>query len=119
MTQAQRVSVFQTDPCTLLNMYPRVGPYMGVTFDDTRGQYRIIVYAAFDAMGLIGTEKNGIAVLDNDRMLVLADELVIGNGYDGGSTKLAQHEMAELMLGMSDDDFANLINNSGRNRYEI
>lgn len=54
-----------------------VGQYTMVFRDKTlkfkKRSFRVIVYGAYNAMGLIGTENNGIAVLDEDRMQVVLD----------------------------------------------
>lgn len=110
----------------VINQFPAIGPYMGVTVDKkvsfkagrkTRN-FRVIVYGAFNAYGLIGPEKNGIAILDEDNRAVLADELEReSSGYFGPSKK--QFSRAVEILGMAWEDFRALVNNSGRNRYEI
>lgn len=54
-----------------------VGQYTMVHSDETlkfgKRSFRVIVYGAYNAYGLIGTENNGIAVLDEDRMQVVLD----------------------------------------------
>lgn len=54
-----------------------VGQYTMVHHDKTlkfgKRSFRVIVYGAYNAYGLIGTENNGIAVLDEDRMQVVLD----------------------------------------------
>lgn len=42
-----------------------------LTFGDRN--FRAVLYGAYNAGGLIGTENNGIAILDEDRMLVVLD----------------------------------------------
>lgn len=97
---------------------PSVGPYTFVSADVTRGRYRLVVYGAFNAFGLIGSEKNGIAVLDNEDRCVVADELFIADsGYFGPSK--AQAEGLRRLLTCSPTDFCNIINSSGRNRHNI
>lgn len=66
---------------------PNVGPYMGVVKDETRQfkdgpKLRFIMYRAYNAMGLIGSECNGIVVLNEDKMNVVADEIAkADSGY--------------------------------------
>lgn len=97
---------------------PNVGPYVGVSRDVRRGRYRILVYGAYNACGLIGSEHNGICVLDDQRMQVVADRMVqISSGYHGPSQM--QLTALEHMLTCSSEKFANYINSSGRNRYDI
>lgn len=52
----------------------KVGPYEAVTHDHVRDDgYRIILSGAYNALGLIGSEMNGIAVLDEREMKVVTD----------------------------------------------
>ena len=106
--------------------FPNIGPYMGVTVDKRvtfkdgrkKRNFRVIVYGAFNAYGLIGPEKNGIAILDEDNRAVLADEIEReSSGYFGPSR--AQFVRAVEILKMDWTDFRALVNGSGRNRYEI
>lgn len=97
---------------------PSVGPYTFVSADVTRGRYRLVVYGAYNAFGLIGSEKNGIAVLDNEARCVVADELFIADsGYFGPGK--AQTRGLRTLLTCSPKDFCNIINSSGRNRHSI
>lgn len=54
-----------------------VGQYTMVYRDETlkfkKHSFRVIVYGAYNAYGLIGTENNGIAVLDENSMQVVLD----------------------------------------------
>lgn len=54
-----------------------VGQYTMVFRDETlrfgKRSFRVILYGAYNAGGLIGTENNGIAVLDEDRRQVVLD----------------------------------------------
>lgn len=54
-----------------------VGQYTMVFRDETltfNGRsFRVVLYGAYNAMGLIGTENNGIAILDETRMQVVLD----------------------------------------------
>jgi len=54
-----------------------VGQYTMVSRDESvkfgDRSFRVVLYGAYNAMGLIGTEHNGIAVLDEDRMQVVLD----------------------------------------------
>jgi hypothetical protein len=107
----------------ILNAFPSVGPYMGVTRDQVRefknGQrFRVLVFGAYNAMGLIGSEFNGLAVLDETRMAVLADRLGCEpSGYFGPSK--AQLALFDQAMTCPWSEFQALINDSGRNRYEI
>lgn len=97
---------------------PSVGPYTWVSADVTRGRYRLVVYGAFNAFGLIGSEKNGIAILDNVDRCVVADELFkADSGYFGPSS--TQIRALQNMLECKPKDFCNIVNSSGRNRHNI
>lgn len=97
---------------------PRVGPYIGVSRDVSRGRYRLLVYGAYNACGLIGSEHNGICVLDDQDMQVVADRLAqVSSGYHGPSP--LQIRALEHLLTCSPEKFAHYINESGRNRFDI
>lgn len=107
----------------VLNSYPSFGPYMGVSrhavreFDNGE-KFRVLVFGAYNAMGLIGSEFNGLAILDENKMQVLADRIGCeSSGYFGPSkNQLALYEHA---MTCPWEDFQALVNESGRNRYEI
>ncbi len=110
----------------VISIYPRLGPYMGVTRDKTikfrvgrkSRAFRVIVYGAYDAFGLIGSEKNGIAVLDEDNRSVLCDEIALeSSGYFGPSNR--QLESFDSIVAMPWAEFRDLINASPRARYSI
>ena len=101
---------------------PSVGPFVGVswdrevTFDDLPGRhFRLLVYGAYNAFGLIGSECNGVAVLDVDNLKVVCDEIAkVGSGYCGPDPiQIAKFkELAE----MSWAEFRILINTHPRSR---
>jgi hypothetical protein len=71
---------------------PRVSQFMGVWADKTRDfgaiQVRILGYSAYNAMGLIGSECNGIAILNDTEKSVITDEIgKQDSGYFGPSEK--------------------------------
>jgi hypothetical protein len=73
----------------------RVGQFMGVQEDKTltfgERNFRIILYGAYNAHGLIGPECNGIAVLDEDnKCVVLDEEAKQDTGYYGASERQKQ-----------------------------
>ena len=100
-----------------------VGQYVGVSFDKRRkfkdnGTFRIIIYGAYNAMGLIGSELNGVAILDEGNHSVVADELAKQqSGYFGASAE--QVSLAKKIMKMNWADFRMFVNSSGRNRYNI
>ena len=97
----------------MTTLTPRLGPYMGVTRDEKRGRYRLIKYNAYNAFGLIGTEYNGIAVLDDRLRAVLTDNLGVG------LPSFRQDSLLDDLLECTPECFAGLINASPRARYTI
>lgn len=99
-----------------------IGPFEGVTGDKIRevGQekYRILLYGAYNAMGLVGSERNGIAVLSEDRSNVVCDELCCEPEKGSGATA-NQTEMFNKLLNCSETEFRTIINESARRRYNI
>lgn len=90
----------------------------------TPHRFWVLLHGAYNAYGLIGTEFNGVAVLDADRRLVLADELAprASLGWyegTGGSPSPAQLETFKHLTTCSWNQFRNTINCSGRNRYTL
>jgi hypothetical protein len=84
----------------------------------------VLLHGAYNAMGLIGTECNGVAVLDKDRASVLADRLAPASslgwyGGSGGAPTAAQLEVFEAICSEPWAAFRTRINHSKRNRYCI
>ncbi len=111
-----------------INDCPRVGPYVGVqrdvpmkfTMPDacTVRHFRVLLYAAYNAMGLIGSEGNGICILDEDNKEVLCDELAkIDSGYFGASA--TQQATLRYLVGGSWTTFRSTVNTSPRRRWMI
>jgi hypothetical protein len=108
-----------------LTTCPSIGPYMGVSYDKVIkvpkvGTFRIIIFAAYNAGGLIGPEFNGIAVFNDEDRDVVCDRLQQElSGYHGPSP--AQVALFELLTSgvMSAKDFCAVINNSDQLRYPL
>lgn len=102
-----------------------IGPYTGISLQSklTFGKVRprtfiVAVYGAFNAMGLIGSEKNGIVILDEDEKRVLLDEHAkADSGYFGATVD----QMTEFtrITAMTADDFQAFVNAHRRKRYAI
>lgn len=92
---------------------------MGISEDRIRdGRFRVILYGAYNALGLIGSEDNGIAVLDNEKMQVLLDrECCESSGYFGPSAK--QTARFWHIVHMPEDAFVKFVNGHPRARYTI
>ena len=106
-------------------------PFMGVQFEKqvtfkfkkdgkavTR-KFLVITYQAYNAFGLIGSESNGVAVLDEDNHSVVCDEIAKeSTGYFGVSnTQVAFAE--RLSTDATWKEFRNVVNNHPRKRYDI
>lgn len=99
-----------------------IGQYTMVSRDETLKfgdrQFRVVLYGAYNAFGLIGPEKNGIAVLDESLMQVVLDEHCIeDSGYFGPSGQ--QIEEFERICGMDADSFVEFCNSHPRLRDQI
>ena len=89
----------------MIDLVKSVGPYVGVSKDETKTYkngrtLRFVLYGAYNAFGLIGSENNGIAILDEDNFLVVCDE--IGKETTGcfGPSK-NQQELFDAILDLS------------------
>lgn len=108
----------------VISIFPRLGPYMGVTRDKVvtfkinrkySRSFRVIVYGAYNAMGLIGSEHNGIAVLDEDNRAIVCDRIAEeDSGYFGPSKR--QLELFDDIAKLSWPAFRDYINESCAHR---
>lgn len=105
-----------------------VGPYMGVSFDQVtskatkkrgrRRNFRVVVYSAYNAFGLIGSEENGVAIFDEDNRRVLADGILPqASGSFGPSDE--QRAFANRLIQMSAAEFRSFVNQFPRSRYTL
>lgn len=99
-----------------------VGPFMGVQNDKIikfgSRLFRIVTYQAYNAHGLIGSEFNGVAILDENTLQVVADNIGCENsGYYGVSKK--QVDIFEKICTMKLTEFRAFVNNTERLRMEI
>ena len=104
----------------------RVGPFCGVHFDrsitmdtgDGERRFRIVTYQAYNALGLIGCEHNGVAILDEDNAQVLCDDIAqVSSGWYGVKAKQAKE--AERICAMPWKEFRDYVNGNPRARCEI
>lgn len=107
-------------PCIVgANVYP----YMGIVYDRRvsfgKGKkFRVCIYQAYNAYGLIGSEYNGIVVFDESKMQVLCDEISREpTGYFGASAH--QVQSAEQLVNTDWETFRATINTHKNHRYEI
>lgn len=100
-----------------------VGPYMYTRGDHTRAdRYRLVLYGAYNAHGLIGSEYNGIAVLDDNRRQVWCDN--IGRQPSGWYTPEAEApavlvKLFEKMKAMTTDELISFVNSQKHCRYKV
>ena len=99
-----------------------VGQYTGaehlaeLTFGKQR--FKLCTYQAYNAMGLIGSEFNGIAILDDlHRKVVLDGHLQAGSGWNGVRPAVVQ-EFYRIAK-MSWPEFREFVNAHPRARHEI
>ena len=105
-------------------LYPRnIGPFTGVEYDirvtfSPKKVFRIATYQAYNAMGLIGSESNGIVVLNEGSKSVVCDEIMKeSSGYFGASEKQFRGVMD--LVGMTYANFRKVINAQPRLRYKL
>ena len=108
---------------TPISTCPRIGPFMGVqnqkkvTYKNNR-TLLFVLYAAYNACGLIGSEFNGIAILDEDNKCVICDNLAReDSGYFGATSK--QVKEFERITNLQWEDVRTVANNSSRSRCDL
>lgn len=67
---------------------PRLGQYVGIRRQFTRQigptVFIIAIYGAYDVFGMIGSERNGIVILNDTKKQVVADHIApIDSGFYG------------------------------------
>jgi len=107
----------------MFNTNQNIGPYTSVSCEIKRtfkghGEYRIAIYGAYNAYGLIGPEKNGLVVLDETKRAVLCDEIEKADSGYFGPTK-GQYEAMAAFKAMKWPEFREFINTHNRARYSI
>lgn len=99
-----------------------VGPFVGVTkdvvFKKGGRTFRLVLYGAYNAFGLIGPESNGIALLDEDeKQVILDEEAKITTGYFGPSK--SQKRRFDEIEAMSVEMFKEWVNHHPRRRIKV
>jgi hypothetical protein len=99
----------------------KMGPYEMVRRQDARtfgeDTYRIVLYGAYNAMGLIGTECNGIVVMEETAttMDTIVDEIAKeSTGAFGASHR--QDEMFNTLMTADEATFRHLVNTANPSR---
>ena len=101
---------------------PSEGPYVGISRDQIvkkgKNRYRLLLYGAYNAFGLIGSEYNGICVLNEDDKNVVADNILqVDSGYFGPAK--IQLDLFDKLVKMPNKQFRELINAADNLRYTI
>jgi hypothetical protein len=109
-----------------MDLTNNIMPYMGCSNDgyiafmvgDDKRTFRVFTYSAYNAHGLIGSEYNGIAIMDEDAHQVLCDNIArAASGYYGVTQEQAD-QLGDLRE-MSWHQFCEFINHNQRSRYTI
>lgn len=90
---------------------------VGPASPNDRGKYRLFVSNAFNAMGLIGTEHNGIVILDECRKQVVLDRHAEAAPGMGGCQQ--QLDELERLIGLPDDEFVEFMRSHPRCRPNL
>lgn len=109
------------------NQIKNIHPYTWVTNDKTveyeGGQkLRFIIYGAYNAMGLIGSECNGIAILNENARDIVADEIGKTSSFAYNSSNTAPKSLVEKfnqLTSMTYEQVKSFINESPRKRYSL
>ena len=106
----------------MIDLTSREGQYVGVSMTTDRHfgdrTFRVILYGALNAHGLIGSEHNGVAILDMDKVhVVLDNHAQESSGYYGAST--AQIKAFGAIVKMDKKEFFAFCNSHRRSRYQI
>jgi hypothetical protein len=87
---------------------PHIANYMGVRQMVKRevfgATYVILIYGAYNAMGLIGSESNGIAILNETLKQVVTDQIACADSGWFGATKNQLREF-DAIMNLSDEAF--------------
>lgn len=108
----------------MLDFSKQVGPFVGVAFDQqiefigkkSTRVFRVVAYQAYNANGLIGSEFNGVAVLNENERNVVCDCIgQCASGYFGVSA--GQLQIAKDLCELPWPEFRDFLNNHPRHRY--
>jgi len=99
-----------------------IGQYTMVSRDETLKfgdrTFRVVLYGAYNAHGLIGTENNGIAVLDEDNVQVVLDGHFCEETGAYGATESQVCEWRRI-CGMGAEEFVEFCNSHDTSREPI
>jgi hypothetical protein len=99
-----------------VGQYTMVSSDKGLKFGNRT--FRVVLYGAYNAFGLIGTENNGIAVLDEDRRQVVLD---CHCQQDTGSFGPSEAQVADFLriCSMDGQEFVEFCNSHPRSRGQV
>lgn len=81
--------------------------------------FRFVIYGAYNAMGLIGPEQNGIAILNEKEMNVICDQIgILPSWYHGNTPSTLLKEFVRL-TNLSFSEVTKFVNSHPRARYEL
>jgi hypothetical protein len=104
----------------------KVGQFEFISFNKTvrrkhpdngkEALFRVIVYGAYNAFGLIGTEHNGVAILAEEPVKTVLIQELRGTGTCSFGPTKEQNELAEQLVTCSDQEFLELIGTEAKKR---
>lgn len=99
----------------------QIGAYMGIRRQGTRTvngtTFIVAIYGAYNAMGLVGSEHNGIVVLNDTDKYVVTDKIGCASSGWYGETA-TQVQMFTFMMALDDVNFLDVLRKSERFRGE-
>lgn len=99
----------------------RISQYMGIRRKGTRvvngKTFIVAIYGAYNAMGLIGSEHNGVVVLNDTDKYVVTDKLECASSGWYGATK-NQVALFTFLMELSDEHFLTALSKTERFRGE-
>lgn len=106
-----------------MSAFGKVGPYEAISHDFVRSDgYRILLSGAYNASGLIGSEYNGIVVLDEEAKQVVTSCVGRKNsgwyGENGGPSS-EQVRLFNTLKSAGPVEFAALVNDLGSARARV
>ena len=126
MTDQEKVQIIERSGGYDMIGHHTIGPYCAISRDtkihfalnNGSRSFRVAIYGAYNALGLIGSEGNGIAVFDEDNLFVVLDEHAKEQtGYFGPSQ--AQLDEFQRIINLTWDEFCALVRNHRRARPSV
>lgn len=123
LTRTPASAIVRLAPRANIGGRGQVANYLNVHGDAIRScerfTIRVVLYGARSACGLISEDRNGIAVLCENRNTVIADDMFLEPMGAVHGPSLAQVAAFEQMLNMPEDELEELINSSSRLRMPL